>query len=184
MCAKYSSVLIIGGNARKSGKTTFVCNVLNHFGKDKPLVALKITLYNDKKILQSHYDLEKEKEYHEIRETKVSGKKDSSRYVEAGAMEGWFIAAMDNESNSEKIMERIDFLLESSRMLIIESNRMRKKMDPGLFIMVNQKEKEDKSGAKAFQQMSDFVVEPDSIEFNEIQKYISIEKDNWVLKDH
>ena len=183
MAIEYPKILMIGGNARKSGKTSFICKILSKFGTDNPIVALKIALYTDKEVLQSHYGLKKDEDFHEVRETSSSGDKDSSRYVSAGAMEGWFIAAMEDETGTEKIRERLDFLIESGRLLIIESNRMRKFIEPGLFLMVNHTEHEDKSGAKAFQQMSDLLVEPDSEEYNEIEKYIAIEEKNWVLKN-
>ncbi len=182
MADKYSNVLLIGGNARKIGKTSFICNILQALGQEHPIVALKISLYTDISDLQAHYELEPGEEYYEIRETKSSGKKDSSRYVDAGAMEGWFIAAMENENSVKKILEQVDFLTETGRMIVMESNRIRKSIEPGLFIMVNQKEKEDKSGATSFQQMSDMIVEPESDEFHGIKDYLSIEEKEWILK--
>jgi hypothetical protein len=183
MAEKYSNVLLIGGNARKSGKTSFICNILSALGQEHPIVAMKIALYTDIGDLQSHYNLEQGEEYYEIRETEPSGKKDSSRYVEAGAMEGWFIAAMENENSVKKILEQVDFLTETGRLIIMESNRFRKSMEPGLFLMVNQKEKEDKSGAKSFQQMSDLIVEPDSDNFHAVKDYLTIEEKQWILKN-
>jgi hypothetical protein len=180
---EYSHVLMIGGNARKSGKTTFLCNILKKLGKDNPLVALKVSLYTDIQDLHAHYEMDDDDEFYEVRETTPSGENDSSRYLEAGAMEGWFIAAMENEKTAEKIRERIDFLIDSGRLLIIESNRLRKFLKPGLFIMVNQEKKEDKSGAKAFQQMSDLIVKPDSEEFNDIDKFLGIKDKEWILKE-
>ncbi|MFP3859702.1 MAG: hypothetical protein ACLFUW_02670 [Bacteroidales bacterium] len=180
MSLKYPQILLIGGNARKSGKTSFICNILNKFSQ-QPIVAMKVALYTDEKDLQSHYQLADNEHYYEVRNKKGSDENDSSRYVAAGAMEGWFVAAMDNEQSVKKLKKRMDFLLESGRLLIVESNRVRKYLEPSLFLMLNQGSKEDKTGAVSFREMSDMVIEPESDVYNNIENYIDIENNSWVI---
>ncbi|MFO8234891.1 MAG: hypothetical protein R6U04_05780 [Bacteroidales bacterium] len=182
MSFKYSQILLIGGNARKAGKTSFIRNILKKFSDVHPITAMKVALYTDSKDLQSHYQLEEHEFYYEVEDIKGSDDNDSSRYVAAGAMEGWFVAAMDDEKSIKKLMKRIDFLLEAGRLLIIESNSIRKYIDPSLFLMINQSSREDKAGAEEFRQMSDLVIDTDSYQYNNIEKYIGIESNKWVFK--
>lgn len=182
MSFKYPQLLLIGGNARKSGKTSFICSILNKFNQH-PILAMKVALYTDKHDLQSHYQLSDNEFYYEVRDEKGSDENDSSRYVAAGAMEGWFVAAMDEEKSINRLKKRIDLLIESGRLLIIESNRMRKYFEPSLFLMLNKASKEDKAGLVSFREMSDMVIEPESEEYNNIENYIDIEGNSWLLKN-
>jgi hypothetical protein len=90
---------------------------------------------------------------------------------------------MDTKTSAERIFERMNLLIAKGYLLIIESNRLRDYLKPGLFVMVNQKERADKARTKHFQQMSDLIIKSDSEAFKEPQQYISIEGDSWMLKN-
>lgn len=183
MHINFSQVLLVGGNSRKSGKTAFICHVIEKFAGNKPLAAFKIALYTALRDLQDHYPLKNHQDFYEVRENEASGDRDSALYIKAGADTGWFIAAMDTKKSAERIFERMNLLIAKGYLLIIESNRLRDYLKPGLFVMVNQKERADKARTKHFQQMSDLIIKSDSEAFKEPQQYISIEGDSWMLKN-
>jgi hypothetical protein len=93
MQKKESNILMVGGNARKSGKTSLICRLLEQFGRQYPIIAVKVAIYADKDIFLEHFPLARNKGYLEIKEEDRNNKKDSGKYLAAGALESWFLAA-------------------------------------------------------------------------------------------
>ncbi|MFP4622357.1 MAG: hypothetical protein ACLFM7_13680 [Bacteroidales bacterium] len=179
MKKKQSNILMIGGNARKSGKTSLICRLLEYFGPQFSIAAVKLAIYNDRQIFREHYPEAITDGYLEIKERDPLSEKDSGKYLRAGASEGWFIAAVTE--NEGKVEQRVAEIVNRMDLLIFESNALRKNIAPGIFIMVNDGRKKQKASAKAVIDFVDLFVETGDEIFGQIENYIEINKNVWNL---
>lgn len=177
MAEKRFNILMIGGNARKSGKTSMICRLLGYYGKNYSIAAVKVALYDDWEIFRKHYPEASESGYLEIKENNPEDRKDSGKFLTAGAAESWFISAASG--NEDRVLQKIMDIEDQIDWMILESNVMRKYIDPGLFVMVNHSGKEMKASAKELSPFSDLHVSTGSEIFENIESYIGIENDKW-----
>jgi hypothetical protein len=177
MAEKHFSILMVGGNARKSGKTSMICRLLGYYGKNYSIAAVKVALYDDREIFSAHYSEASESGYLEMKENNPDNKKDSGKFLSSGAMESWFIVAASG--NEDRMLQKIMNIKDQIDWMILESNVMRKYIDPALFVMVNHGGKEMKASAKELSPFADLHVTTGSEIFENIESYIGIENDKW-----
>jgi len=176
MLPEFPNVLLVGSNARKTGKTSFICSLIETYGEKHSISAIKIAIYDNKDDLFSHYP-EATDDGIFIKKEEEPGEKDSGRFLTAGAKKGMFIALMQSQ-----IHQVIDLLYEiksEGGLAIVESTSLRNYILPGLFIFVQGLSKKDK--AKNIRPLSDMEVETGSDDFENIDNSICIEQDTWVF---
>lgn len=129
-------IILIAGNGQNVGKTTFACQLIQHLKKlNQKVYALKVsphfhmepphTIYADEKFILS---LEKDTE---------SGK-DSSRYLNAGADESFFLQVLDE--NLEEAVNYTFSFIPDDVFVIAESGGMRNMIKPALFFFLKKKD--------------------------------------------
>jgi len=174
-------ILMIGGNARKSGKTTLICRILEAFGHRYRIAAVKAALYDDAGDFARHHPEAGPSGYQEIQEIDSSVSKDSGKYLACGAAESWFFAALPD--SEEQVIRQIASISHRADLLIVESNTLRKKITPGLFVMLHHKDRAVKKSAQELQHLVDYALETGSEEFEDVHKFLGISKDGWFIKN-
>jgi molybdopterin-guanine dinucleotide biosynthesis protein A len=136
-----NSMLMIGSAGSNIGKTELACALLDKFGKNHNITAIKVTTIRDKDgqcprggrgcgVCSSL-----EGDYLITEETNNLSGKDTGRLLAAGAQRVFWLRVMKT-----KIREGIWTLLEkigSESVVICESNSLRTVVEPGLFLIVD-----------------------------------------------
>jgi hypothetical protein len=174
----FPNMLMIGGNARKSGKTTFICRLLEACGAAYTIGAAKIALYDDEGDFARHHPDALPQRYLAINEQKP-GNKDSGKYLAAGAQESWFLAALPEKE--AEVMEHIRAISLRNDLMVLESNILRKNIEPAFFVMINNPERTTKKSAQELNHLVDYVIYTGSKGFNEPGRYIGIENGRWTI---
>jgi len=146
-------VLIIGGTGRNSGKTTLGCKIIKQF-KEVGLTAIKISPHFHEPG-NGLVPVVTNCEYHIFRETSHEGIKDSSRMLLAGALESYYIQTHDFTSGAA-----MDCLLRKIKPLtpvICESPCIRRFIKPGVFILADNNDLENKKDPGNLREKSNMV---------------------------
>lgn len=129
----FPNLLLVAGNGRNSGKTTLITRVIHRLKNEYPVTGIKISPHFHEKppagrsegdlpfIIQKEHDL--------------SGNKDSSRMLLAGADEVFYIQAKEEDVPEAFFVLLKD--LDSNKLWICESGALRKYVRPGLFLLVS-----------------------------------------------
>lgn len=176
---KLSNWMIVYGTDRNSGKTTLITRIIKRFGPDIRITALKISphfhpLEKDGQIIErtDHFAIVKEHD-------STTGK-DSSRMLEAGARQVFYIQVWDNDL--ESVLPRILELVKSCDAVICESGWMRNLIEPGLFFILNRKGNTDiKESLARLKPFADAFIEFDGVKFQFDIDRIIFENGNWKL---
>ncbi len=171
---KLKSWLIISGTGRNCGKTTLACSVVGQF-RDLNPVAVKISPHFHE--LDEEEDiLLRTQDFVLIREHRITDK-DSSRMLQAGAVESYYIQTADKAV--PEVLSELVKRIGSDRPVICESGGLRRVVEPGLFIRMRHAGAGDKAG-------SDAVPEPDlQGEFQNIPEIIdrlTFNSGAWTIK--
>ena len=136
-----SNVLIIGSTGRNIGKTEFACRIIEKHSSQNEIVAVKVVPV-DKDEFNCHRGTDTcglcnslKTDYKIIEEKIGDTSKDTSRMLNAGAKKVYLLLV---ETNSLK--KGINALLDTlpyNTFVVIESNSIRKVLEPGLFIVIN-----------------------------------------------
>ena len=146
-------VLIIGGTGRNSGKTSLCCKIIEQF-EDVGLTSIKISPHFHEPG-KSLMPVVTNCEYHIFRETSREGTKDSSRMLLAGALESYYIQTHDFTSGAA-----LDCLLRKLKPLtpvVCESPSIRRFIKPGVFILADNDEIENKKDPGNLREKSNMV---------------------------
>ncbi len=139
-------MLMVGAAGRNLGKTTFICRAIERLSKTQPVVAIKVTAFDDidgkiitetarcntYKTLEGRFMITHEGE--------GSGAKDTHRMFHAGAEKVYWIrtlkSALDEALQALFDQIRADGVTLESTCIICESNSARKSVEPGLFLVI------------------------------------------------
>ncbi len=174
--------IIVGGTGRNTGKTSLVEKLIEKFGSQVPVTAVKIANIKPGGKRFHGHDVESFQDRILIKkETRSNGSKDSMRFLKAGAFESWFIQTED--VFLPETFPEIQTVLKEAQWVICESNSLRKFVKPGLFIMV--KGENNTSGKKdvpGLLQLADVVVKALQWEqFDALVERIEIKDGKFVL---
>lgn len=170
--------MIVSGNGRNTGKTSFICRVISHISKRQSITAIKIsphfhTIENAGCLFQGDGYIVRE-------ELDDDSKKDSSYMLKAGAKRVFYIEAKD-----EQIKNAIDALMEGKFLkgaIICESGGLRKVIEPSVFLLLNKTDStEEKAGFTKLKLMADRIVMFNGKEFNLRPEDISFDGDKWIM---
>jgi len=168
-------MLIIGSTEKACGKTTLACALIRKFGKQYPIVAVKVTPREPSHRMPfSGCEL--------LEETTSNGIKDTQRMRAAGAQRAyWMRAAPDALATcADTLMKTIN----QGCLCICESNRLRTVIKPGVFLMLRGEDAEcGKSSAKVVWHDADRVVTSTGSAFDLNLAEIGIVAGQWRLRD-
>jgi len=174
-------VLMIGGNARKSGKTTLICRILEAFSRHHRIAAVKAALYDDAGDFARHHPEAGSQGYFEIQEADPSVPKDSGKYLASGAAESWFFAALPD--SEQRVVSQIASISRRTDLMIVESNTLRKKITPALFVMLHHRDRALKESARELEPLVDYTLETGGDDFEDVRKFLDINANGWFIKN-
>ena len=127
------NLLLISGNGRDSGKTTFACGLIRVFSKEMEITGMKISPHfhgykdQDELIYSDDYTIM-------TREKDTLSSKDSSRMLRSGAKEVIYVQARKN--GLQNAVVKLSSVWESGEPVICESGGLIDYVRPGLFLML------------------------------------------------
>jgi hypothetical protein len=179
---KIPTLILIGGNSRHIGKTTLACEIIRAFSADFQITAFKITsIYiGDEKHHGSH-ELHLKTEYQISRETNPSNPKDTSKMLQAGAADSFYIQALDHAA--EKAWDNFYKSVPVHHMLVCESRSLRRFVEPGLFIYLKSSNvEEEKPYSIWLESLADRVLaDPSHEDISSLLKRITIAQNRWII---
>jgi molybdopterin-guanine dinucleotide biosynthesis protein len=177
---RLDGMLLIGSAGRKCGKTTLVCQIIQKFRK-KNITAIKITLIGESD-KDFHHDLSVvgTKEFIITEETRINTKKDTSRMLAAGASKVFWLRAEKRSLRKgfAALLERIG----ADAVCICESNSLRQIVEPGLFIMIKERDgSKVKQSAKEVLNLADKIISFYDDGFDNFLKDLRLADGKWLI---
>ncbi|MBN2616661.1 MAG: hypothetical protein JXR71_13290 [Bacteroidales bacterium] len=132
---QYKNWLLVGGTGRNIGKTTAAEQFINKLSQEVPVVGIKISKeLPDEFPYHGEHPLLLNKHFLIMEEKDATGRKDSMRFLRAGARRSFFIVCKDEFLNEAfNVLEK---LLKPEDYVVCESNGLRRIMKPGIFVMI------------------------------------------------
>jgi molybdopterin-guanine dinucleotide biosynthesis protein A len=129
---KKNSIVLIAGTGRNVGKTSLACELIKEVSKYSEVIGLKISPHGHTQSKDAGLVCFHEK-YSVYKETDTSTTKDSSRMLNAGASQVYYIQAEDGFIGEAfyALSEKID----SNIPMVCESGGLRNYIIPSLFII-------------------------------------------------
>jgi len=185
---KKENFLIIGSTGRNTGKTEFACNLIKKYANDNYIIGVKIVAIIKKEgncprggkgcgvctSLKGEYEI--------TEETFIDLNKDTSRMLVAGANKVYLLK-VDKNFLKEGLQALIKKIPEKA-LVIIESNSIRKVLEPALFIVIkNMEDNTIKSSCAEVIHYANKVIEFNKMSWNfSPDRVISI-NNTWIIKE-
>jgi len=184
---KLDGMLMIGSAGSNVGKTGLACTLLRKFSKTGNIIGIKVTTIKDKdgqcprggkgcgvcSSLEGVYCI--------MEETDSRSGKDTARLISAGASRVFWLRVL-----KEHLQEGTTALLDiigPDAVSICESNSLRQMVEPGLFLMVrNRNLKIWKSSARQVKKYADRIVVSDGSSFDFDLDRIKLSDGKWIIK--
>jgi hypothetical protein len=173
------NMMIVSGNGSNLGKTSFVCGVISSISKLLPLNAIKVSPHfhpvDDEDVIfqNEHFIIRKEED--------VDGSKDSSRMLQAGAEEVYYIEVKDDQLRSA--ITELHKHADLQGPLICESGGMRSIFKPSLFCVVNRTDRDkQKEGFTKLATLADRIIIFDGKYFDFPPEEILFTKGKWIIR--
>lgn len=173
-------LLLVAGTGRNTGKTTFICNIIRKFSSKHSIIALKITPHFHRNV-QSGKVIVSREDLYIAQETNPASTKDSSRMLQSGALQSYFIMARDEQLGLA--LEEMKKLLPPLSLIVCESGGLRDIVVPGLFFMLQKDgEETSKPGIASLKLLADRVITFDGQTIDFDPETIEITDNQWTLK--
>jgi hypothetical protein len=150
-------MILIGANARNTGKTNLACELIRKFSRDHSIIGLKVSRFKpgEERLHGDHPDEFPDKRI-VIEETKTSGGKDTNRMLKAGARKVFYIVSREEEF--EYVFPQFVKLVGEGDLIVCESRSLRRLVNPGVFIlMLRHTEAHLHKEAVDFMEWADFI---------------------------
>ncbi len=128
---KLPNMIIVSGDGRNVGKTFFTCSAIKHFSRQQQVLAVK-TSSHFHETFRKEQVINEGADYKIIQETSIN-QKDSSRMLQAGAHESFFIMA-DKNGLSESFEQLVPLF--KDKIIIAESGGLCDFVLPGFFFFI------------------------------------------------
>jgi hypothetical protein len=180
------SMLMIGSADRNAGKTLFACSVIERLSSQSPIVAIKVTAVDAAhsgcprggdgcgvcSSLDGPYDI--------TEETDPTLEKDTARMLAAGAKRVYWLRVL--KSHLAEGIRALMQLTGSDVPLVCESNTLRLAAEPGLFLMLKNRNCEKfKASAQKVAPLADRVITFGGREFDISPDDIRLISGKWAV---
>ncbi len=162
MAQEWLNMLLVAGSTRNIGKTSFICQLLQRVRNHAP-IAIKISPHFHAPT-QGLKVLSENEHYQLFEETNQNSTKDSSRYLQSGALRSFYIQVTD-ELLPDAFMALLPFLT-STNPILIESAALHKHVAAGLFVFIYNQDATSKPATHANKQIADFIIQSDGKSFS------------------
>jgi len=161
MKQKWANILLIAGSGQNSGKTTFICQLLGQLSRFSPIAV---------KVSHHFYDptpglilIAEEEGFQLFEETNRTTNKDSSLYLQHGALRSFYIQCKD-EKLQRAFISLLPYL-EANQPILIESAALHHIIDAGLFVLVVNESSKPKPATEINRKIADVIVVSDGQQF-------------------
>ena len=185
---RLEKMLMIGSAGANVGKTELACALIKKFSKSTNITGIKVTTIRAKdgqcprggqgcgvcSSLDGNFCI--------TEETGSDSQKDTARLLKAGASRVFWLRVM--KKHLEDGLTALLNVIGPDVVSICESNSLRHVVEPGLFLMVKDKDKEVwKSSARQVRKYADTVVSADAHSFDFDIDRIKLVAGRWVMKE-
>jgi molybdopterin-guanine dinucleotide biosynthesis protein A len=186
---KIPGMLMIGASGRRVGKTAFVCALIERFSAQRDIVGVKISAVDS--FNQGHHpDVGRSEGAHvssscnSITEEKDSrGETDTSRMLVCGAKKVFWLQVWD--SHLEEGLRALLDTLGDQTVSICESNRARRILEPGAFVMIKGPAESDwKPSAEQVASYADRIADSDGGKLDISVDDVELTGERWAVKMH
>ncbi|UCE99463.1 MAG: molybdenum cofactor guanylyltransferase [Planctomycetota bacterium] len=184
---KIPGMLMVGSTGRGSGKTRFVCSLINKFGLKHNIIGLKVTPVQKANgtcprgglgcgvcsSLKGHFYI--------TEETDSRANKDTSRMLAAGAAKVFWLRVLRKylEDGANELLKVIG----NDAVSVCESNSLRRVVEPGVFVVVKScSEQSPKPSAKNVIRYADRIVAFDGDKFDVGVGEFELVNGRWACK--
>ncbi|MBN1339956.1 MAG: molybdenum cofactor guanylyltransferase [Bacteroidales bacterium] len=180
--------IIIGSTGRNTGKTEFACRLIQRYSAQQECYAVKVTSINrvEGKCPRGGDGCgvcSSLKDDFEILEEKTAGKvKDTQRLLASGAKRVFWLKVF-----TDSLQKGLDALLQyipDHVPVVVESNRLRNVLEPGLFIVIkNLNDKNVKASCAGVIHLASKIIEFDNMNWNFPPDRIIIKNNAWLIRE-
>ena len=182
------NLLIIGSTGRNTGKTEFACSVIKKHSGQEEIIGIKIIPVDKNEgvchrpesgcglcdSLTGDYDI--------IEEKTTGSMKDTSRMLKSGAKKTYLLLV--DRNSLEKGIGAILETIPDHALVIIESNTIRKVIEPGLFIIIKRsKEGSVKQTCTDVMEFADKIVEFNDMKWDFHPDKVLIKNKSWIIEE-
>jgi hypothetical protein len=183
-----SNILIIGSTGRNTGKTEFACRIIEKHSAQKEIIGVKI-IPVDKNEGNCHRGDEGcglcdslTGDYEIIEEKTTDSPKDTSRMLKAGAKKVYLLIV--DRNSLEKGINAVLGILPDQALIVIESNTIRKVIEPGLFIVINKISNNSvKNSCAEVIDFADKIIEFNKMNWDFQPDKVLIQNGSWEIKE-
>ena len=175
--SKMNRLLLVSGSGRNSGKTTLACEIIKNVSKKTAVYALKISPHFHQ-LSEKQELLINQKGFKVFREKDKASNKDSSRMLQAGAKDVFYIQCEDKDV-AESFQKALQFIPQNYPV-VCESGSLAKYYKPGLHLLiVNVSIEENKKSFLESKQLADHIIYFDGTSFSLNINQISFNEEIW-----
>ena len=173
------NLILVSGSGRKSGKTTFICNLLHFYSKQVDIIGVKVTkhIHSGSTGNLLFYD-----KFYSVFAENNNSDKDSSLYLKAGASRSYYI-----ESEESSVALAFDKLynseIQKESLIICESGSLVNYFLPAVKVFIENSENDYSNSFDKMnnRNLSDIIITLGSEEFNNPQTIIKVENNSWKI---
>ena len=183
-----SNILIIGSTARNTGKTEFACRIIEKHSTQQEIIGVKV-IPVDKNEVSCHRGDEGcglcdslTCDYEIIEEKTTDSNKDTSRMLKAGAKKVYLLLV--DRNSLEKGIDAILRIIPGNALVVIESNSIRKVIEPGLFIVITKLMNNSvKQSCAEVIEFADKIIGFDNMNWDFHPDNVLIQNESWIIKE-
>jgi len=183
-----SNILIIGSTGRNTGKTEFACRIIEKHSAQKEIIGVKV-IPVDKNEGNCHRGDEGcglcdslTGDYEIIEEKTIDSVKDTSRMLKAGAKKVYLLIV--DRNSLEKGINAILGIIPDKALIVIESNTIRKVIEPGLFIVIkNFMSHSVKNSCAEVIEFADKIIGFNNMNWDFQPDKVLIQNNSWVIEE-
>lgn len=179
MKERFKDLLLVTGSGRNVGKTTFICNVISGSPLRK-MAAIKISPHFHEPTIGLVSVLETEN-FRIYEETNFLSDKDTSRYLQAGAVKSYYIQSTDKFL--KEAFQLTSVLLDPDLPFLVESARLGHIFNPELFIFIQDGDSVDTPFSIEMREKADFTVFSDGADFSLTPDHVYYSH-TWKIEEH
>ncbi len=185
---RFDSMLMLGSSGSNVGKTELACRLLQRLGSTRAIVGVKVTTIasTDQPCPRGGQGCgvcsAMEGKYRITEETDCNSGKDTGRLLAAGATKVYWLRVM--RKHLDQGWAALAEVVGHDAVLICESNSLRQVVQPGLFLIVENSDREPwKASARQVRRDADGVVVSNGDGFDLDLERIQLAGTKWVLKE-
>jgi len=183
-----SNLLIIGSTGRNAGKTEFACRIIEKHATANEIIGVKVVPV-DRNEDSCHRGIETcglcdslTGDYQIIEEKRMDSAKDTSRMLKSGAKKAYLLLV--DRNSLEKGIQAILKILPNNALIVIESNSIRKVIEPGLFIVIREfRNNTVKLSCAEVIEFANKIVEFNNMNWDFHPDNVLIQNESWLIKE-